>query len=608
MRDWRIQTPCPGDVQASFCATIVDEFTRFGVRHAVVCPGSRSTPLAIALADNRAITLHIRLDERSAAFFAMGIGLHSAMPAVICVSSGTAAAELHAAIVEADLARVPMLVCTADRPLELHTVGAPQTIDQQRIYGSSTRWFFDAGVPEWVTASSWRSLGARAVAEALANSDGPGPVHLNLPFRDPLLGDANAVPPGRAMGAPWHSMSVRTRGASFTDGHAPDEALLGRRGLLLVGAGGGSPDIVLEVADELGWPLLADPRSLCRVNHPRVIAAADGILRCAKASELLRPDVVVRMGGLWASKVLAAQLRAWSEDGCVQVLVDPWSRWLDPDRDASHVVVADPDAWCRSVVALSRSRKLSRTEDDWQARWSAAESAAQRAIESYMTWPDGAAGIPEPVLAHWSLKAVPSSTVVMVSSSMPVRDMEWFGPRLTQPPKVLSNRGANGIDGVVSTALGITASCSDADSDVTGVVALVGDLALLHDLTALVGVDKDDVPRIPLTLLVVDNQGGGIFSFLPQYLKVESSRFERLFGTPPEVDIASAVEGLGIPVQRVAAIDELREALAGPTTGASGPRVRVVLARSLDRTANTEFHKNLNSAIVGAVDDVLDHV
>ena len=195
-----------GDRQAAFAATLVDEWVRAGVAHAVVCPGSRSTPLALAVADAPGLAVHVRLDERSAAFCALGIGMATGMPAVVVVTSGTAAAELHAAVVEADLAGVPLLLCTADRPPELRGVGAPQTIEQAHLYGSAVRWFADPGVPDEAARASWRSLGSRVVAESVAGPRGPGPVHLNLPFREPLLGDAatGGVPAGRPAGGPWH--------------------------------------------------------------------------------------------------------------------------------------------------------------------------------------------------------------------------------------------------------------------------------------------------------------------------------------------------------------------------------------------------------------------
>ena len=197
------------DVQAAFAATLVDEWVRCGVAHAVVCPGSRSTPLAVALAACPAVSVHVRLDERSAAFTALGIGRASGRPALILTTSGTAAAELHAAMVEADLGGAPLIACTADRPPERRDVGAPQTIDQTHLFGRSVRWFCDPGVPDRASRASWRSLAARSVAEATSGTGGPGPVHLNFPFREPLLGDPGAgggVSPGRPNGLPWHEV------------------------------------------------------------------------------------------------------------------------------------------------------------------------------------------------------------------------------------------------------------------------------------------------------------------------------------------------------------------------------------------------------------------
>ncbi len=243
------------DLQAAFASTLVDEWTRGGVGHAVVCPGSRSTPLAVALTAHPAMAVHVRLDERSAGFTALGIGRASGRPAVVLTTSGTAAAELHAAVVEADLGAVPLIVCTADRPAELHDVGAPQTIDQTRLFGGSVRWFCDPGVADPAARTTWRSLAARSVAEAASGASGPGPVHLNLPFREPLLGDQAAgggVGPGRPDGRPWHQVVRRTAGPTARLG-----ARLGRIPAVSTGGGAGSswpgPAVAIPTPCS-GWP------------------------------------------------------------------------------------------------------------------------------------------------------------------------------------------------------------------------------------------------------------------------------------------------------------------------------------------------------------------
>ncbi len=270
-------------VAASFSATLVDEWVRAGLTDAVLAPGSRSTPLAVALARESRIALHVRLDERSAAFFALGIGLATGRPAVLLTTSGTAAVEVHAAVVEAHLSRVPMIVCTADRPPELHHVGAPQTIEQGGLFAGAVRFFAEPGVPDDRGRWSWRSLGSRLVAEATVGPMGPGPVHANLAFREPLLEMPGELPPGRRNGRPWHRAGIVRR----VPEPASLDALVGltrpaARGLIVAGAGAGTPEVVRRLADTLGWPVLADPRSGARVPGAAgapTVAAADALLR-----------------------------------------------------------------------------------------------------------------------------------------------------------------------------------------------------------------------------------------------------------------------------------------------------------------------------------------
>jgi len=606
--------PGDGDRQAAFAATLVDEWVRAGVRHAVVCPGSRSTPLALAVASEPALALHVRLDERSAAFTALGIGMATGLPAVVVVTSGTAAAELHAAVVEADLGRVPLLVCTADRPPELRDVGAPQTIDQSHLYGRSVRWFADPGVPDESSRGSWRSLGSRSVAEAVSGSQGPGPVHLNLPFREPLLGDAAAggVPEGRPAGAPWHRVDTGPVGPApavvadlVAEGCVP-----GSRGLVVAGAGCGDPGAVLGLAEALDWPVLADPRSgLRRTGSDRVVTAADGILRSPGFAADHRPDVVLVLGERWASKVVATFLA-----GSPRVVVDPTGSWPDPERSAVHLLRCDPSLLCAALGAAAVATGNPPGASTWASSWARAESAARSSIREQLdneshyqngrdtdasapstpapSTPARHAGWTEPVLAHRLVAALPAGTALLVSSSMPVRDVEAFGAPRGEPLRVYANRGANGIDGVVSTGLGVALA-----SGPTAV--LVGDLAFLHDVSALVGPEGQDPP---LTVVVADNAGGGIFSFLPPAAHLDDGQFERLFGTPQSADVAAVAAGFGWTVEEIAQDADPR-ALDGALARAAARGGRtVVRVRLPDRAANVDAHDRINAAIVAAVD------
>jgi 2-succinyl-5-enolpyruvyl-6-hydroxy-3-cyclohexene-1-carboxylate synthase len=561
-------------VQATFSATLVDEWVRAGVRDAVVCPGSRSTPLALALAGRAELRLHVRLDERAAGFFALGLASASGRPVVVCVTSGTAAAELHPAVVEAHHGRVPLVVCTADRPPELHGVGAAQTIDQSGLYSGALRWAADPGVPLEETAWSWRSLGARAVAEAVSGPMGPGPVHLNLAFREPLVGEPGPLPEGRAAGSPAHCVVAH-------GGVEEPWSWPAANGVLLAGAGCGPHELVLALADHLGWPVLADPRSGCRVPHDHVVAAADALARHAPGP--LRPDVVVRLGASWASSALGG-FCARAE----VIAVDPWWRWEDPERRVAVVHRADPKSWLAAALEVPAPRP----SPGWLEGWQDAERVAQKAIDTAL----GDRQLSEPMLARRLFQAVPEGATVVVSSSMPVRDLEWFAPVRPAPPVVLANRGANGIDGSCATSLGAAAAgCGP-------VVALVGDLAFFHDLSSLVApAGTAEAAGQSCTIVVVDNAGGGIFEFLPQAGGIDHALFERVFAAPQAPDVLEAAAGLGA---RTADVSTPRELVEAVRAGTRSSGVTVVRARVPSRQENVAVHQRVHAAVGDALGEL----
>ena len=522
--------------QAAFCATLVDEWVRAGVTDAVIAPGSRSTPLALALRARNEIRLHVFHDERAAAFCALGIGVESGRPAVVLTTSGTAAVHLHAAVVEADLACVPLLACTADRPPELRAVGAPQTIDQTHLFGTAVRWFFDPGVADDAMRSAWRSIAARAVA--MTNGDPRGPVHLNLPFRDPLVGEPGDLPAGRPADAPWvtraHSRPTVTTAPS------------GRTVIIGAGAGDG------------GIPVIADPRA--GVTGPSVVHHADAILRHAN----LRPEVVVRVGSPPASRIVNEWVAA---SGAVEIVAAP--TWRDPSHTAAQiaddVVLAAPD-------------------EEWMARWRAASAAAETAVGEIL---DAPASVSEPFVARTLLRSMPPAAQLVVASSMPVRDLEWYGvPRADV--RVFANRGANGIDGTIATAIGVATSSGRPTA------ALLGDIALLHDSTALIGLKERGVD---LTIVVIDNDGGGIFSFLPQATAIGGAAFEELFGTPHGVRIEELAAAHGIESLAIEEPAGFAPAI-GPSVGSGG--VRLVVVRT-DRGENVKIHQQLNDRVADAL-------
>jgi 2-succinyl-5-enolpyruvyl-6-hydroxy-3-cyclohexene-1-carboxylate synthase len=436
-----------------------------------------------------------------------------------------------------------MLVCTADRPPELQAVGAPQTIDQTHLYGRAVRWYADPGVADEATSATWRSLASRALLEATTGV--PGPVHLNLPFRDPLVGEPGALPSPRADGTPWH----RRFGASGIV-----ELIESRRGVVVAGAGAAG---VITVEDA-SWPVLADPASGLR--GPGSIAAFDSLVRTGR---MPAPEVVVRAGDAPASKVLA--------------------QWL-AGLDAKQYVVGD--AWAdadRTAATFLPGASLRGGDPEWVETWRDADKRAQHAIDDVLS---SCVELTEPFVAR--TVAAHSSTIV-VASSMPVRDLEWYAaPR--DGLRVLANRGANGIDGVVSTAVGVAIGTGDA------VTVLVGDIAFLHDSNAMLGLADR---AVDLTIVVVDNRGGGIFSFLPQASDLDPATFERLFGTPHDVDLAMLAAAHGVPTLRVHEPDGLVTALE---VAASARGTHVVLAPT-DRRANVAVHDAVHAAVAVAMEE-----
>lgn len=549
-------------VQATFSATLVDEWVRLGVTDAVVCAGSRSTPLALPLADR--LRVHVRLDERSGAFFALGVAMATGRPVVICVTSGTAAAELHPAIVEAHHAGVPLIVCTADRPPELQDTGAPQSIDQNGLFAAAVRWSSSPGVAAEGQEATWRPLAVRAFEEAVHGRNGPGPVHLNLAFREPLIGTAEPLPArqgpkvvvgdGRPGAAPIDLEPLRGRGMIIAGGPWSRRA---------------NPAGVAGLADTLGWPVLADPLSASRSGG--TIGAADAIVR----TDPPLPECIVVLGTPWLSRALGTFVSRAADAGARIIVIDPWREWADPLRVATEFHQCDVDRWLDAAVATAAP-----SDPQWIDSWREREAKAQKAIAEVL-----GADLSEPLVAREVYRqAARTGATLLAAASMPIRDLEWYAEPGPTPPRVLANRGVNGIDGVVSTALGIAASGS---GEGTHTLALMGDLTFLHDVSGLV-----NLPQVPCTFVVLDNGGGGIFSFLPQATSVDPVVFEQLFGTPPTSDIGAVARGFGLPVQDVSELSQLESALAALAPSPSLVRVAVP-----GRSENVALHDAINQAV-----------
>ena len=574
MLGWRPMAATPQDLQATFAATLVDEWARGGVLHAVVAPGSRSTPLALALADHAAIELHVHHDERSASFLALGLALATGVPVVVVTTSGTAAAQLHAAVVEADLARVPLLVCTADRPPELQDVGAPQAIDQTHLFGGAVRWFHEPGVADAASAQGWRPLARRALAATMGRAQGP--VHLNLAFREPLLGTADVLPEDAPAGDPADARAW-AEGLLTPAMVAMVHGLVGCRGILVAGPGSGPGWLVDAVAQALGWPVLAAPQAPVWGVPDAVVPAADTMLRNDWLAEALRPEVVVRLGTPLASKVVGEWIAA---SGAHEIVVAGPDRWIDPHGSADVVLPVEPEALLDSwKTALHGAAPVA--DGVWLEAWSEAGESALAAVEATLPVLLRESGPTEPGIVHDIVEALPDGTELVVSSSMPVRDLEWFA-RPRSGLRVHANRGANGIDGVVSTAVGVAAGSR------RPTVLLIGDVAFLHDSNGLLGLARRP---LDLVIVVIDNDGGGIFSFLPQAGVLARDRFEALFGTPHGLDLVALASGFGVAARAVTA--KVGEQVAA-SLAAGGVHVLVV---GTERGSNVEVHDALHAAV-----------
>ncbi|HEX6715307.1 MAG TPA: 2-succinyl-5-enolpyruvyl-6-hydroxy-3-cyclohexene-1-carboxylic-acid synthase [Thermoleophilaceae bacterium] len=548
---------------------LVEELVRSGMTHAVTCPGSRNAPIALTLAAQEGLTTVSVVDERSAGFMALGIAKTTGRPVAITTTSGTAAANLFPAVIEAHEASVPLIVLTADRPPELREVGAGQAIDQIKLYGSFAKWFVEVGnIPAGrASAIHHRQLGCRAYSTARLGR--PGPVHLNFPLREPLAPrpeDLDAADwEGRADGGPWTRASEGQQMGGLDLSAAPE------RGLIVCGGDAATyGPYAAALGRALAWPVLAEPTSNARFGD--VISHYDLMLRSERfAAE--RPELVIRVGEMPTSK----PLRAWLE-GCRQLIVDPNLDWRDPTRMADTLLAIAPDALAPPPDARGGDpNRRGDTPTDgghagsWLDRWRAADAIVAEELASTTE--------PFEPLAYNVL--ADSAATIWVSSSLPIRDFESYFP--PSNARVLANRGANGIDGVVSSAAGAAIATG-------GPVHLViGELALLHDIGGLVSARRAGAE---LAILCVNNGGGGIFDFLPIAEQTEHDPYEQHIATPVDFDLATAAALGGLTHRHATSAAEVREHLR------PGALVEFVI----DRQTSLERHRELAARIVARLD------
>lgn len=549
---------------------IVDELVRNTVSHVVLCPGSRNAPLSLALSDAEAagkLTLHVRIDERGAGFLALGIAARTGRPVALVCTSGTAAANFHPAVLEADRAGVPLIVLTADRPPELRAAGANQVIDQQHLYGGAVRYFDELAVAERRAGQNayWRSQICRAWNVAYGEWR-CGPVHLNVPFREPLVPDAGD---GVAGAADWYeALDGRPRGARWTElpeyGALPSSVVPSARQGLVIACDAGV-HAASEWAAEHGWPVLSETGGL-GLGGDTAIPGGPWLLGVEEFLAEHKPEQVLCIG----RPTVFRQVQRLLSDPAVEVLlVRPDADWPAPAHNVRQV-----GQWFDEPTKPA--------DPEWLARWQRADAAAVEAVHDTLgrePWPSGLRVAEE--LVH----GLPEDSLLVVGSSNPARDVALVGGRR---PDVLvhRNRGVAGIDGTVSTAVG--AACVHRGPS----YALLGDLTFLHDINGLLIGPAEDRPD--LAIIVVNDDGGGIFSLLEQGAPEHSDGFERIFGTPHGADLAALCAGYGVPYRRAGDLAEFRAALAPE------PGLRVIEVRA-DRSRHRDLHAALRNAVTAAV-------
>ncbi|WP_409271007.1 2-succinyl-5-enolpyruvyl-6-hydroxy-3-cyclohexene-1-carboxylic-acid synthase [Neobacillus sp. SCS-31] len=563
----------------AYIAAFVAELVHTGIKDVVVSPGSRSTPMAMVMAEHPGLNLHVHVDERSAAFFALGIAKSSGRPAVLLCTSGTAAANYFPAIVEARYSRVPLLVLTADRPHELRDVGAPQAIDQIDLYGKHVKWFTEMALPE-ESADMLRY--ARMVcgrAAAVALQAPAGPVHLNFPFREPLIPDLE--------NERLFELAERAEGfVSVTQGQRSlDQEGLKRiaaelgmyeKGIIVCGQMDNIAfsEKVEQLAEALGYPVLADPLSQLRSGSNSgkwIVDAYDSFLRFEDVKQQLKPEVVIRFGAMPVSKALTVFLK--ENRGARQFVVDGGGGWLDPHALSTEMVYCDEALFCEGLLSFIKKKQTA----NFAGKWLRLNSIAKEAMDAGMDREE----MNESLIYRELPELLPEGSSLFVGNSMPIRDLDSFFWLNDKKINVMANRGANGIDGVVSTALGASLYGGQ-------MYLVLGDLTFFHDLNGLL---PAKLYNLDMTVIVINNNGGGIFSFLPQ--AGQARNFERLFGTPLDLDFSHVVNMYGGNFTRVHDWTSYRDAILSAN---NTPGLKVIEVVT-DRAENAADHRRLWAAV-----------
>ena len=526
----------------AYIAAFVSELVLTGITDVVVSPGSRSTPMAMVMAEHPDLKVHIHVDERSAAFFGLGMAKAKNMPVAILCTSGTAAANYFPAIVEAKYSRVPLLVLTADRPHELREVGAPQAIDQLHLYGQHVKWFADMALPENSNEMLRYARTTCARAAAIASQAPAGPVHLNFPFREPLIPKIDE----RLFALserPKGYVKVHNGDNTISDEEVQDIAkdLTGKEKGIIVCGNITDEKFVKAVTDlgaKLNFPILADPLSQLRSGRHKlenIIDAYDTFLRNEDAKSFLKPDVVLRFGAMPVSKALTIFLK--ENHGADQFVIDGGGGWRDPSAFSSSMIFCNETMFCEKLVTYLNANSSSAFLDDWKK--------VNHLTKENMAVIRDVRELSEGKLFYQLADQLPEGATLFVGNSMPIRDLDSFFLSNHKSIKVMANRGANGIDGTVSTAIGAAVYTKS-------LYLVLGDLTFFHDLNGLIAAKLYD---IDIHIILINNNGGGIFSFLPQ--SEHPQHFELLFGTPLNINFEHAVKMFNGKYNKIATWDQL---------------------------------------------------
>lgn len=559
----------------TYIASFVSELVQGGVSDVVISPGSRSTPIAMVLAEHPALNLHIHVDERSAAFFALGMAKATKKPVVLLCTSGTAAANYFPAITEAKISRVPLVVLTADRPHELRDVGAPQTIDQIHLYGNHVKWFVEMAPPENSDEliRYARVVSARAVSTAMSAPSGP--VHINFPLREPLIpilsNEEIFQQKERNEGYVHIENPILSLHPSQYDLYAEQLQSVGK-GIIVCGQmeEEGFHQAVVELAEKTQFPIIADPLSQLRSGShagTMIIDTYDSFLRSVGAREEMKPEVIIRFGAMPVSKHLTFFLK--ENHAAKQLVVDGGGGFRDPSLLSTHMIYCQETIFCEEMIKRVKPKQLSSYSQKWQK--------VNKKAKELLTILNETKTLSEGKLFYQLVDLLPEEATIFVGNSMPIRDLDSFFHYNQKNIHVMANRGANGIDGTVSTALG-------AATKKQPFYLILGDLTFFHDLNGLVAAK---LQKLNVTILIINNNGGGIFSFLPQYS--HPKHFELLFGTPLDLEFGKAVDMYGGKFTRITDWEHFRTVLLQDREDSG---LRVIEIRT-NREENVKEHHDL---------------